>query len=258
MKKLIFIVPIIILLVIGFVVTKVYINKGEEYNLNDKLEEEKTSNQVDSYEVYSYITDDVLKNSSESETTALFRTSYTPEYMIENSDVIALVTIITIDGASTEYSSMFGMTYGSMMINNTIFGNDIKEQVEEYIKPGGRISLEDWEKAQPQAANEKREYLRQQSGSEIDKQNTYLNIVLGNDIELEAGKTYLAYLNYSDTFQKYEIIGLGNGLREINIEKKTSVTYQNYDINSLKIKNNDTKEWEDLDTYIQENIEAYK
>ena len=81
-----------------------------------------------------------------------------------------------------------------------------------------------------------------------------MKVLIDNDIYLEAGKTYLAYLNYSNSFQKYEIIGLGNGLREVNTEQKSRISVQNFDISSLKIKNNNTDEWEALNNYIQENI----
>ena len=255
MKRFFLFLLVLIIVITGFVFIKYSFNKNEYNKFVDKTAEKEIEDENEKYyEVSTYITDEILKNSYESDSTAILRNSYTPEFMLENSDIIALVTITTIDGASTQYNSMFGMTYGNMLINNVIYGNDLSGQVVSYIKPGGIISLEDWEKTQPKAANAKREYLREQTGTEIDTKNTYLKILLGNDIELEAGKTYLAYLNYSDTFQKYEIIGLGNGLREVNVEQKSRVSLQNFDISTLKIKNNNTEEWEDLNTYIQTNI----
>ena len=73
------------------------------------------------------------------------------------------------------------------------------------------------------------------------------------------GKTYLAYLTYNEFFNAYEIIGLGNGLREINVEKqKDFVKLEQYNIDDLKIKNNNTQEWEELNMYISKNIKDAK
>ncbi len=146
---------------------------------------ERNVNEVDKeYKIYSYITDEMRSNMHESKPVALFRHEYTPEYMLELSDTVALVTIVTIDGASTEYNNMFGMTYGSLLIENIISGDNIEKDIIEYIKPGGILTMSNWEKTQPQAASDKRNYLREQSGAEIDKDNTYINIMLGNNIRL--------------------------------------------------------------------------
>lgn len=255
---------VIILLLCCFVMASVITlaicnNKNKNLDVIESTNvDEKNTNEVDNgYKIYSYITDEMRSNAHESKPVALFRHDYTPEYMLGLSDSVALVTIITIDGASTEYNNMFGMTYGSLLIEDIIAGDNINKDIIEYIKPGGILTMSNWEKTQPQAANEKRNYLREQSGIEIDKDNTYINIKLGNDIELETGKTYLAYLNYNETFDKYEIVGLGNGLREVNVEQQiNNVKTRNIKNNNsdLKIKNNATGEWESLNTYVSENI----
>lgn len=257
MKNYFLFLTLLTILITGCVLIKCTMNKNEQNKIasqpSDKEMLSENSNEK-YYDVSTYITDEVLNNSYNNCSTIIFRNSYTPEFLLENSDIIALVTIVSIDGASTDYNSMFGMTYGNMLINNIIYGDDLSGQLLSYIKPGGIISLDDWEKAQPITAREKREYLRKQSVTDIDPQNTYLKVLIDNDIYLEAGKTYLAYLNYSNSFQKYEIIGLGNGLREVNTEQRSRISVQNFDISSLKIKNNNTDEWENLNNYIQENI----
>jgi hypothetical protein len=244
--------------VIAFVITlAIYTNKKLNVIENSDIDEKNINEEENSYKTYSYITDEMKLNAQDSKPVALFRHEYTPEYMLELSDTVALVTIVTIDGASTEYNNMFGMTYGSLLVENRIAGDNIEKDIIEYIKPGGILTMANWEQTQPQAANEKREYLQQQSGIEIDKDNTYINIMLGNDIELETGKTYLAYLNYNETFGKYEIVGLGNGLREVNVERQINMVKKRNienNINDLKIKNNTTGEWESLDSYIKNNI----
>ncbi len=253
-KFLVSFLCLIVLVVISVLV--IYASKPSDLNDIDKIADAVTNEEV-TYKTSSYITEEMLKNTSDSKPMAMFRYSYTPEKMLELSDTVALVTIVSIEGASTEYNNMFGMTYGKILIENIIAGDKIENDIINYIKPGGILTFANWEKTQPQAANEKREYLREQSGTEIDKENTYVRIMLGNDIELETGKTYLAYLNYNENFDKYEIIGLGNGLRELNIEQQINeVKVQNINSynNDLKIKDNTTGEWESLDLYIKNNI----
>ncbi len=227
---------------------------------NSNIDENNISEEHTEYKTYSYITDEMRLSSHDSKPVAMFRHEYTPEYMLELSDLVALVTIVTIDGASTEYNSMFGMTYGSLLIEDIIVGDNIEKDIVGYIKPGGILTMSNWEKTQPQTANDKRNYLSEKSETETNKDDTYINIKLGNDIELEAGKTYLAYLNYNEKFDKYEIIGLGNGLREVNVEQQiNSVKKRKIKNNKdLKIKNNTTGQWESLDTYIVENINNIK
>lgn len=207
------------------------------------------------YETYSYITEEMKNNSEKLETIAEFDVEYTPEYLLEKSDAIILASVISVDGASAKYNSIVGMTYGKLLVSKTIKGQVKEGEILEYLKPGGFITVTDWEKYQDPEANAKREYLRQVNGADIDKDNTYISLGLPDDIEIEAGKMYLIYLNYSDTYEKYEIIGLGTGLREVNIEKTNIVTYShNTDDNTLKIKNNKTGEYESLNQYIEQYI----
>ena len=118
----------------------------------------------------------------------------------------------------------------------------------------GIISVKDYNENDNKEAVEKRDYLNEKAGIVIDKENTYFNIKLEDDIEIEEGKTYLAYLHYIEKYDKYEIIGLGNGLREVNIEKQERIKEQEININELKIKNNRTQEWESLKDYIDNYI----
>ena len=206
------------------------------------------------YDTYTYITDEMLNNSMNSTKMTLQMHEYTPKYMKENSDVIAIVSIISKDGASMEYST-FGMTYGKMLINNVILGEVKQKEIIEYLKPGGIISVKDYDEHDNKAAVEKRDYLNEKAGIVIDKENTYFNIKLEDDIEIEEGKTYLVYLHYIEKYDKYEIIGLGNGLREVNIEKQERIKEQEININELKIKNNRTQEWESLKDYIDNYVD---
>lgn len=258
MKKYIIGIIVILIIIIGGTIAINNYKKStnqEATENNEIIENDTNSNEEKkTYKAYSYITDEAINNSYGNDSTVILRTAYTSDYLFEISDSIVLATVITIDGTSMEYNEMFGMTYGTLLIDKVIYGSGTQGEVLEYIKPGGYMSMADWEKAQPEAARAKREYLRAQAGIEVDEENTYIKTLIGNDIDLEAGKTYLMYLNHSDSFDKYEIIGLGNGLREVNIPQVSDVSVQNCDSDELMIRNNDTGEWELLNNYIQENI----
>lgn len=165
------------------------------------------------------------------------------------SDSIVIGRIDTVRDADMKYNDVVGYTYGQLTVLHVLSGNlSVGEEIE-YAKPGGVIEYSKWNAAQPQADQEKRAYL-------LDKNNeqepAYVDILLENDIHIEAGKPYLIYLKFSDDMNRYEIIGLGNGLREvIGLERNTQ------DISSLeklKIKNNTTNTQEDLAAYKNEHI----
>lgn len=207
------------------------------------------------YNTYSYVTENMKQNSDKCTIYIELASEFTPENMLKDTDAVALVTIVSKDGASMKYSN-YGMTYGTMIVDNILYGSLVKsDELIEYLKPGGYVSVADYDAQDIPAAVEKRDYLRKQAGIEIDKENTYYNLQIEDDVELEVGKTYLAYLHYSENINKYEIIGLRTGLREVNVSQKTRVKAQEYNINDLKIKNNKTGEWESLNEYVKLNLQ---
>lgn len=206
------------------------------------------------YNLSDYITDEVKNNSQTSTHFLCLTEEFTPQKMYELATDIAIVKVISKDYMDPE-ASMLGMTFGKMLVNTVISGNLNVGQVVTYEKPGGYVDLETWEKAQPNASTEKRRYLREKAGLSTDLSNEYINILIDSDVEIETGKTYLAYLTYDQSCNAYEIIGLENGLRELNIEQaEKSVSITNINANELKLKNNTTGEWEILNSYIKENI----
>lgn len=175
--------------------------------------------------------------------------------MYELATDIAIVKVISKDYMDPD-ASMLGMTFGKMLVNTVVSGNLNVEQVVTYEKPGGYVDLETWEKAQPNASTEKRRYLREKAGLSMDLSNEYINILIDSDVEIETGKTYLVYLTYDQSCNAYEIIGLGNGLREVDIpQENRSVSVTNVSVNERKIKNNTTGEWENLNSYVENNIQ---
>lgn len=254
MKKKILLISAISICVIATIFMITYNNNDINLsNLNNSNSNE-TSNENE-YTVSSYITADMQENLQILTTDLYLNHEYTPSYLNEISDNIAIVKVISLDSASTEYNQMVGMTYGKLLINTSIKGNLTSDTVIDYAKPGVIMSLAEWEKTQPVAANEKRKFVREQNGSNIDTSKIYVDLKIEDDISIEEGKTYLVYLKYSNSMKRYEIIGLENGLREVNIpkvEEKLFVT--NLNTNELQIKNNHTNEYESLQKYINDNI----
>lgn len=251
MKKKIIVCAGVALIAIASVSIGVKLRKNNVDILKDDIN---IVAQDNSYNTYTYITEDMINNSEKSTMYAELKSEYTPDSMLEVSDAVALVTIVSEDGASMEYSA-FGMTYGTMVVNDVLYGNINSNGLVEFLKPGGYITMSDYDAHDIPASVEKRDYLREQAGIEIDKENTYIKLQVEDDVELEVGKTYLAYLHYREKYGKYEIVGLRNGLREVNVAQQTRVKTQSLDLNNLQIKNNVTGEWESLNEYVKVNIE---
>lgn len=230
-------------LLIGILIT--YILTGCSTNSLNKTKEEII------YDTSTYITGDMKENIINSDVSALHTYEYTPENLYKNSDVIAIIKVITLDGITLEENTVIGDTYGKALINSVLYGN-IKEDTITYFKAGGVVSIAEWEKYQPQEANEKRKQLRENSSQLIDINSTYYSFKGEDDIEIEAGKTYLAYLK--ENGNKYQIIGAGNGLRELQIEQTNKISSEEINLKNQKIKNNVTGEFESLDEYIEKYI----
>lgn len=211
-------------------------------NLND--------NKIDTtkeYEVTSYITQDVIDNMQDCSVDLCLEEGYTPENLKEQADDIVIGSVISLDEGDPEVG-LFGVTTGKLLINETLRGDLQKGQVIEYMKNGGVMNMAEWEDTQPVNANLKRAYLRNQAGEDIDLENTYINILISDDIEIEEGYTYLIYLKENNG--KYEIIGLDIGLRKINVNYASKLRAQNYDMSTLQVMNNKTGEFESLQEYI--------
>ena len=95
----------------------------------------------------------------------------------------------------------------------------------------------------------KRKQLRENSKEKINAEQ-YYNVLLDGDIEIEAGKTYLAYFTYHENKDIYEIIGLGNGLREVEEDVSNG--------NIIKIKDNSKGSFESLEEHIENSIKPYQ
>ena len=158
------------------------------------------------------------------------------DYLEENSSDIIIGKIKSIDG-TTNYneknkSYTFVSTYGTIQVEG-IIKSDSKFSLNDTIlftRMGGEITVAEYEKSL-----EPRQIVRQKIDqlTEEEKKNLYVRMYIANDIEIEAGKTYLMYLSYDESTEKYAIIGFENGLREYNKNNNT-------------VKNNSTGEFESL------------
>lgn len=209
---------------------------------------------VEEYSTYTYLSSEIQEKAEKSIAFAEFENEYTPEYMLELSDAVAIVSIISVDSADTMYNQAVGYTYGTMVVNNTIYGNLGQGSVINYMKSGGTMTLEEYDRYQIEEIKEKHSRLRNQAG--IDASQVYVNMHFENDPEIEAGKTYLCYLKYIDSIGKYEIIGLGNGFRELNISSSNTVSAYSINPTNYTILNNNTGEYESLNDYINRYIDV--
>lgn len=205
------------------------------------------------YKVQSYITEEMSQSCTDLFADLCLAYEYTPEVVTDYADYIVVATVISKDSMKPD-EGLFGTTNGRILVQKSFKGNLKEGQVVQYLKNGGVMKIEDWEKNQPQASINKREFLRQQNNAE--EPSGYVNICLSDDVEIQEGYTYLINLKKLD--DRYEIIGLGEGLREVDVNSTTRVFYNELDTNTLKIKNNKTNEFESLqlyvDTYINKNV----
>ena len=203
-----------------------------------------------SYTASTYITKDMKILNETGQSSILLENSYTPEYMKSIASDVAIITVISLEKADMNFSSYTAATYGKLLINTVISGNVKEAEVVDYVRPGGVVSVAEYEEHDFPEAIEKRDYLRKQEGITIDKEHTYYDVRIEDDICLEAGKTYFAYMYYHEDRNRYEIIGLENGLSEIDRNAQSNVRYVNYDVADLHIKNNKTGTFESLQEYL--------
>ncbi|MEJ8736526.1 hypothetical protein WKT02_03610 [Erysipelotrichaceae bacterium HCN-30851] len=201
------------------------------------MQETAENKQADN-DYYSYIdeipTDKILSGAIQVE----YENKNTPEYMKSVADFVVKATVQSIDYADMKYF-MLGCTYGTISIKEVYYGDKKISGILPYVKAGGIIKMEDWGNAQPIESQEKTQ-------NDEEYPYTYIGTITDMDIHLESGKTYLMYLNYHEEIDKYEIIGLKNGSREMIKDKNIPEKFL--------IKNNTTGEYEDLSEYLKQYV----
>lgn len=171
------------------------------------------------------------------------------ETMASKSDGIALVTIESLDGVSNygkgvqQYVHPY--TYGQMEVIQTLKG-DIKEgETVKFSRLGGTMPFDEYLEGLSEAERAKI--------SALNSERKDVKLTFEGDIDIEAGKTYLVYLMNSTVHYAepgaYEIVGFEGGLREIQTTSGYSVNSNSSD---LKVLNNFTGEWENLNDVVKQ------
>lgn len=249
MNKKRILIPLILLSILVIIIC-IFLFTKSKLNESVKLGELDVMNGKVENKVSTYVTNDIKKSAENGDVSVEFNKKVTLNELVNSAENIAIVRIISLDSSSAEYDHVVGKTYGRLIINTAIKGNLKEGTVVDYAALGGYLKITEWEQYQPEAANAKRKLLRGQNGIKVDD-NSYIHLQFDDCIDVEAGKTYLAYLNYNKNMQKYEIIGFGDGFMELSIDsEQENISTININTNEVKILNNYTKEYENLDEYI--------
>lgn len=167
-----------------------------------------------------------------------------------NADYVIIGKIKSIDGATNYnekqkiYTSIF--TYGKIEVE-TVLKGDISDIEIPFIRLGGDIKFSEYEKGLTTSQKEKMELVN--TLSQEEKENSYVSYSPEGDIKIEEGKTYLMYMNYNTDYEKYICTYMQYGTREIDTKTlKNSIQTTSNESNEteIKVKNNDTGEWENL------------
>lgn len=196
----------------------------------------------------------------------LTHTKVIPEYTFDVSNVTELSEHAThvfigrvdsIDGCSTtvgsgEFSPV-PEEYGKISVIKSIKG-EIKTKSIKYARPGGVISVAEYEKYAPEETVKNEEENRKASGKEnLDKNISFYEMRHDGDIKIEIGKTYLFFAMYNKETGYYFIFGDQYGSREISgmsgDDKKAFI--KSLDKDELKLKDNDTGKHESLKNFIE-------
>lgn len=192
------------------------------------------------------------------------KTAVNGEFAINISDVeelknfvshVFVATVNSIDGCSTTVAngsfSPIPHSYGKVTVIENLKGEMNGSNVS-FAKAGGTISIADYEKNAPKEMVENDDQHRKASGNEeIDKENTYTQFYYNNDIELEAGKTYVFFANYVPETDMYVVDGVQYGTREIVNESGISGFSTMPSEETLKIKDNDKNTFSSYEEFKQ-------
>ena len=163
--------------------------------------------------------------------------------LVAESEVVALVKIKSEEGMNynpirEEYVPVY--TTGVMEIENVILNtSDVQlseKQELEYVRLGGKIKYGEYLQGLRDVEKEKlqQDMLVKTQKTTQELANKLVRDMYIDDIEIENNKEYLVFLKYTKDYEKYNILGFEYGLRE-------------YDSNTKMIKNNATKEFEDME-----------
>lgn len=226
-----------VLVILGLIVVSGCSSKNDGANNND-------ANKTSYYNSYEKINeDDTMVLSSTADVNINYGDA---NEMYKIAEQVVIARIDSIDGGSNydeqtkEY--VYPYTYGKMTILDVKKGTLAANQQIDYIRMGGIVTFEEYYNSLFPAQKEKLD-------ANMKEKPKYVKRMFGEDIDIEAGKTYLIYIGEGDTEDitmskkvTYPIIGWEGGLRAIEGNVKAK--------GNLKVLNNITGEWEALDEVI--------
>ena len=225
MKKKYILISFILALSLVAIILIIKFNVKTKNNTNTIFEESISNidqvilEETPKYEISTYVTNEIKEIATDSASVVCFKEPFTIESLKKLCTDIAIIRVISLDYMDMNVS-MLGMTFGKALINNSIYGTLKEGDVITYMKPGGYVDMETYNNAQPEAARENRLKVREMYGITTPLSEEYANLRVNKDINIEEGKTYLAYLTYNEKNKGYEIIGLEIGLREVQIPQE--------------------------------------
>ncbi|MBR2801260.1 MAG: hypothetical protein IKE21_01545 [Erysipelotrichaceae bacterium] len=166
-----------------------------------------------------------------------------PLQVAQFSNAIALVHVISIDGGDNRIETLgtYSLPYtkGKMEILKVFHGEIPEGETLEYRRMGGTLTFSQYLEGQPEASRKKMLSL-------MKTPPAYVSWKSAGDIDIEAGKTYLAYLTHPDyTLENvWYIVGEAGGLRELDVERY--IVPDVSDLSALRVRNNYTDSWEEL------------
>lgn len=162
--------------------------------------------------------------------------------LVNESQIIAIVKIESEEGKNynpvrKEYVPVY--TTGTLKIEEIIQNNSdvliAQNETIEYVRLGGKITFSEYLKG---VSESERNKLVQNISSKTKLTTEQMAVklvkdIFVGDIEIEQGKEYLVFLNYTKDYGKYNILGFEYGLRE-------------YDSETMSIRNNKTNNFESI------------
>ncbi len=168
----------------------------------------------------------------------------------ENSDFIIIGTVQSVDG-SINYNPKEELytdiqTIGKIKVEKVIKGN-VEDNIIPFIRLGGVISFSEYEKGLTESQKTKVELTKTLTNEE--KKTKYVSSYTMGNINIEQGKTYLMYLKYDPDYDRYGIVFLQDGLREIDkstMSKSESKKLIKDEMSTIKVKNNESGKFETI------------
>ncbi|MFJ5956956.1 hypothetical protein ACIQC5_13480 [Paenarthrobacter sp. NPDC092416] len=168
-----------------------------------------------------------------------------PFYGFNEYPVVARVYIESIDSGrsfspiSNQY--VFPQTVGRMSIKE-VYKGDLKPDVQvNYSRVGGTVTYDDYWNSLNQAQQEK---ILQLNRGQKPTDAKYIQAKITDDIDIEAGKEYVAFLQLETSkdgsLKEYSINGYQYGLREV---RSTGA--------EATVLNNATQAWESLGSFVK-------